>query len=354
MIARGAVLVPVLLGLLASACGDEPAAQAGDAETSAAPTTDELVDPALLRELLGESVRVQVGDGVRDDIQADGILVRLAFDPLIRQTGPVELQRVSGQGYRLTGIADGSPLWLLGLREGDVLTGVDKHPVIGREHELRSAYEARPSRVEISFLRGTVTHTIHLRIGSGAVWRSTADRLPLPSPSPREPRPPTSRDPVAALEFAAGLRCLEDTREGVMGRCEVERKALDALLGNPTALVRQARIIPSVRDDQVAGFKVYGVRPASIPYLIGIKNGDLVTAINGERLDSVDTALSVYQTLSGSNEWTLSLERKGVAAVLEFVIVDALTGPALSLRGASPEAPSRQVSPDLRDPFGDR
>lgn len=136
----------LVLGLLLAGCESQQA-EVNDAPASASEVEVE-VDPVLLRELLGEAVRV---DG--DQIRADGMLIRLAFDPLIRKTGPVSVQLVQGQGYRLSGIADGSPLWLLGLRDGDVLTGVDKQPIIGREHELRSAYEARPSRVELAYMR---------------------------------------------------------------------------------------------------------------------------------------------------------------------------------------------------------
>jgi S1-C subfamily serine protease len=336
--------VALALGLLLVGC-EEPETATTTDSSAAAPFE---VDPTLLRELLGESVRVDA-----DQIRADGMLIRLAFDPLIRQTGPVSLQLVQGQGYRLSGIADSSPLWFLGLRDGDVLTGVDKQAIIGREHELRSSYEARPGRVELTYMRGSEAHTVVLRIASGSAWRSIsgppeAPVSPLPSTAPAPPLDPQPRE-EAALAFALGLRCVEaeSGERPLIGRCELERKVVDALLAQPSGLMKQARIVPAVVEGEARGFKIYGVRPNSIPKVLGFKNGDLVTSVNGRELVSIDSAMVAYEAFRHETEFRVVLERKRQVQELEIVIVDKLSGPPSTMRGeVEPTS-----SPDLRDPF---
>jgi S1-C subfamily serine protease len=306
------------LALLIAGCQAE-AEPASTTEPAAAAT--EIVDAALLRELLGESVRI---DG--DRIRADGMLIRLAFEPLIRQTGPVTLQLSQSQGYRLTGIADGSPLWLLGLRDGDVLTAVDGQPILGREHELRSTFEARPSRAELTYQRGTESRSAKIEIASGSAWRSS---VPDPLAEVRQrsntfAKVGPSLPPEAILE---GLRCVPSETPTQLGRCELERKALEKLLDSPEALARSARVVPAMEDGQPRGFKLYAIRPQSVPGVLGFQNGDLITGINDRALTSIEGAMETYSQLRDAKELRVQLERRGVPSELEIAIVDALSAP---------------------------
>lgn len=63
-------------------------------------------------------------------------------------------------------------------------------------------------------------------------------------------RPPLDPD------LAAGITCAEE------GLCTIKRSVIDALAEDPAALMRQARIVPSIKDGEAQGFKVYGTRPA--------------------------------------------------------------------------------------------
>lgn len=321
----------LVLALLLAGC--ESQSEMNEAPAPASASVLE-VDPVLLRELLGEAVRV---DG--DQIRADGMLIRLAFDPLIRKTGPVSVQLVQGQGYRLSGIADGSPLWLLGLRDGDVLTGVDKQAIIGREHELRSAYESRPSRVELAYMRGSEAHTIVVRIASGSAWRSSgtdssesssgsraADRLGLSRPRPSTP------SSEATIDLTKAVYCEEPER------CDIERQAVESLLAQPEVLMRQVRIVPTLRDGEPVGFKLYAIRPNSLPAVFGLKNGDAITNVNGHALVSLDATLATYERLRNETEFRVTLERRGQPLELAITIVDKLSSPP-------------PTSPDLKDPF---
>ena len=114
---------------------------------------------------------------------------------------------------------------------------------------------------------------------------------------------------------ALGIRCRE------RGHCSLPRASLDRLLGNSAELTRQARIVPAVRDAAPLGFKLYAIRPGSIYAQLGLENGDTVIAINGQPLATPDQALQLYERLRGATHVTITLERRGVAEVVEIEIV---------------------------------
>jgi type II secretory pathway component PulC len=247
---------------------------------------------------------------------ADGLLIRLAFEPLIRQTGPVSLQLVQSTGYRLLGVVEGAPLWQLGLREGDVLTSVDGQTIVGRENELRSLWERRPVRAEIGYQREGRARTLSLRIRPGGAWRSS-DVVTTVPPAPSTPLVPAS-------EPGAGIRCVAaDTAES-LGRCEIELATLERLRADPASLAKQMRIIPNTRDGVEEGFKLYGIRSSSVVSQLGLQNGDVVLAVNSQRLTSLESTMLAFGGLAKLGSFTLTVERRGVPKQLTIAIVERL------------------------------
>lgn len=98
------------------------------------------------------------------------------------------------------------------------------------------------------------------------------------------------------------VRCPDD------GHCVAPRTLLAGLFadqqqGDPL------RIMPAVTDGQVRGLKLYGVRPGSLPKQLGLKNGDLLAALDGQPLTSTGDVLAVLQR--GPASLDLEVERKG-------------------------------------------
>jgi type II secretory pathway component PulC len=305
------VLVPLLLMVALGACEGEKTDAVGPATT--AEPAPALIDQALLADILGEAVEAN-----ELLTTADGLLIRLAFEPLIRQTGPISLQLVQSTGYRLLGVAEGAPLWQLGLREGDILMTVDGDAIIGREHELRSLWERRPGSTKIGYQRDGQARTLSLHIRPGSAWRSAA-AIPVVAPlvGPSEASAP---DP----ELTPATRCTPAETADSLGRCEIERASLERMLDNPESVARQARIIPAMQDGITRGFKLYGIRAASMPSLLGIQNGDLVVAFDGQPLANLDAAMTAFTRVRSLDSFTLTIERRGETKQLTIAIVDAL------------------------------
>ncbi len=96
-----------------------------------------------------------------------------------------------------------------------------------------------------------------------------------------------------------GLDGIEEKGERVW---VISRKALDAWLGNVVCLTRQARIIPSIKDGKPRGFKLYGIRKASLWATLGLKNGDEILRVAGLPMTKPDEALAIYQKIKTAAE----------------------------------------------------
>jgi len=124
--------------------------------------------------------------------------------------------------------------------------------------------------------------------------------------SPAAPAMPT---PVATAAPAAsngeGIQQLDENNY------EIPRDEIDKQLSNLNGLATQARIVPSFKNGQANGFKLFSIRPGSLYSKIGIQNGDVIRRINGYEINSPDKALEVYSKLKESSKIEIEVERRG-------------------------------------------
>jgi hypothetical protein len=133
-------------------------------------------------------------------------------------------------------------------------------------------------------------------------------------------RPPLPLPPGPSPFDAEGIRCEGFETPNI--DCKIDRSVMTSLLDSPDLLARQARVVPSVRDGEPRGYKLYGLRPGSLPKLVGMKNGDTITSMAGKPLDSMDAAMDVYAGLREGKQLVIGLERGNSPIVLTLDIVD--------------------------------
>lgn len=97
----------------------------------------------------------------------------------------------------------------------------------------------------------------------------------------------------------------------------IRRQDLLKVTGNLNALARQARIVPSKKDN---GFKVFSITKDSLYSKIGIQNGDVIKSINGIELSSPDKALEAYSRLQSTSKLSLDIIRRGQNETMEYTI----------------------------------
>src|SRR5690606_27611994 len=135
---------------------------------------------------------------------------------------------------------------------------------------------------------------------------------PEVAPAPIEEIAPPSSTAIPGAEDA--INCPTENN------CVVERKFVEQLMANPAMLAKQARIVPSQRNGETQGFKFYGIRRDSLPRMLGLKNGDMLTSVNGEELKSVDQAMGLALKLRRASNLSVTLVRKGETITKEIQI----------------------------------
>ena len=95
---------------------------------------------------------------------------------------------------------------------------------------------------------------------------------------------------------------------------------MNGALTNLNDLAMQARIVPSFKNGQADGFKLFSIRPDSLYSKIGIQNGDVIERINGLDINSPDKALEAYGKLKSANALDLTVERNGAPQNFHYAI----------------------------------
>jgi len=152
-----------------------------------------------------------------------------------------------------------------------------------------------------------------------AVHKETADIKNGPQViTLRTPQAPAEADkpPVAAAQpVQQGVVMSPSGGSGV-----IEQRALNAALDNIGQAMTDARLLPSVKDGKVEGFRVSEIKPQGVFAAVGLKNGDVLLKINEFPIDSPEKAIQSFMTLKGQNRIKLDLLRDGAPTSLTYDI----------------------------------
>jgi general secretion pathway protein C len=130
---------------------------------------------------------------------------------------------------------------------------------------------------------------------------------------PKPARPTTAQAPSEPSVGEGIKKTGEDT-------WSIERGEIEKTLSNLNSIAMQARIVPSFKNGEANGFKLFAIRPGSLYSKIGIQNGDIIHKINGFAINSPDKALEVYQKLKAARGIEVELTRRGQSKNLTYNI----------------------------------
>jgi len=131
--------------------------------------------------------------------------------------------------------------------------------------------------------------------------------------TPDEVKPPGDGDDLTAA-IDSGIKKIDDTT------FEIDRSLVDKVLANPMAVAKGARVMPSSKNGEPNGFKLYAVRPSSVYAKLGFANGDTLHAINGMELNSMDKAMEVYSKVREASSLQVNVTRRGKPVTLSYTI----------------------------------
>jgi len=104
------------------------------------------------------------------------------------------------------------------------------------------------------------------------------------------------------------------------GSWKIDREEIDKTLSNLNNIAMQARIVPSFKNGEANGFKLFAIRPGSVYSKLGIQNGDIIHKINGYAMNSPDKALEIYQKLKSARNVEIEVTRRGKSKKLSYTI----------------------------------
>lgn len=100
----------------------------------------------------------------------------------------------------------------------------------------------------------------------------------------------------------------------------IDQRVLHEALDNIGQSMTDARLLPSMKDGKVEGFRLTEVKPQGIFNSLGLKNGDVLVSINDFMIDSPEKTIQVFMTLKGQSRIKLDLIRDGAPSSMLYDI----------------------------------
>lgn len=91
-------------------------------------------------------------------------------------------------------------------------------------------------------------------------------------------------------------------------------------MGNLGQLMEQANLRPNIVDGQPAGISITGIKPNAIFRKMRLRNGDVITGVNGNPIESVEDAVKLVEQLSPGSNIQLQIKRRGRDQTLDYSI----------------------------------
>ncbi len=91
----------------------------------------------------------------------------------------------------------------------------------------------------------------------------------------------------------------------------VRRSDIEEALEDINQVLTQARIQPHFRDGRADGLSISRIRRGSIFSRMGLRNGDIIQAVNGNALNSPEDVFALYETLKSGTRASVQITRRG-------------------------------------------
>jgi len=100
----------------------------------------------------------------------------------------------------------------------------------------------------------------------------------------------------------------------------VQEEQIAQAIENIGDILNQATFRPHIEDGRPAGISITGIKPNAIFRRLRLRNGDVITGVNGQTVASVEDAMSVFGGLSLDGPIQVNIKRRGREETLEYKI----------------------------------
>jgi len=171
---------------------------------------------------------------------------------------------------------------------------------------LQSGGRTRSAAVGGSAFGGVVTsvarHRVTLDFGGQRVELRLTTGEPLAGAPWQDPLvEPTAPPPGEAMGMGGG------PKRRTLDRAEVERRITEEM---PKLI--QAALRPVSEDGRVIGMRISQIPDGTLLQDVGIQSGDVITDINGVKIDGLPALMGLWSSLQGASELSATVLRDGV------------------------------------------
>ena len=103
-------------------------------------------------------------------------------------------------------------------------------------------------------------------------------------------------------------------------RISLRRSYIEQSMTDVASLMTQVQIQPHMENGVPAGLALSSIKPNSIFRRMGLRNGDIITGVDGNEISSVDDALQLVDSLKSSASLSVQLKRRGRQKNIEYRI----------------------------------
>lgn len=103
-------------------------------------------------------------------------------------------------------------------------------------------------------------------------------------------------------------------------RISLRRSYIDQTMTDVASLMTQVKIQPHMEDGIPSGLSLSSIKPNSIFRRMGLRNGDVITGVDGNEISTVDDALRLVDNLRSSSTLSVQLKRRGREKTIEYHI----------------------------------
>jgi general secretion pathway protein C len=95
---------------------------------------------------------------------------------------------------------------------------------------------------------------------------------------------------------------------------------IESALENLDQLMDSARIRPHIEEGRPSGISITGIKPNTIFRKMRLRNGDVITGVNGDPIETVEDAMKIFGDLTSASEVQVEIKRRGRKRVLNYKI----------------------------------
>ena len=99
---------------------------------------------------------------------------------------------------------------------------------------------------------------------------------------------------------------------------KVSRSDVEQSMQNINTLLSQVRIRPHFKNGEADGLSISRIRPNSIFTKLGLRNGDVVQAIDETPIQSPDDVLALYEKIKSGSNISIQINRRGKQQTINY------------------------------------